>query len=131
MRVRGVNHTFGSGDATSQVLFDNNLEVMPGELVIMSGPSGSGKTTILTLIGGLRGVQSGDIEIWDGLAGSYRSLRGSSDADLVKSGLAPMVADARAELEKRIASATRQLGPLGIAAADLRVLVIGKLDPPK
>ena len=54
-----------------------------------------------------------------------------SDADLVKSGLAPMVADARAELEKRIASATRQLGPLGITAADLRVLVIGKLDPPK
>ncbi len=84
LRIRGVNHTFGSGDAQTQVLFDNNLEVMPGELVIMSGPSGSGKTTILTLIGGLRGVQSGDVEIWDGLAGSYRSLRGSSDADLVK-----------------------------------------------
>ena len=84
LRIRGVNHTFGSGDAQTQVLFDNNLEVMPGELVIMSGPSGSGKTTILTLIGGLRGIQSGDIEIWDGLAGSYRSLRGSSDADLVK-----------------------------------------------
>ncbi len=84
LRIRGVNHTFGSGDAQTQVLFDNNLEVMPGELVIMSGPSGSGKTTILTLIGGLRGVQSGDIEIWDGLAGSYRSLRGSSDGDLVK-----------------------------------------------
>ena len=84
LRLRGVNHTFGSGDAKTQVLFDNNLEVMPGELVIMSGPSGSGKTTILTLIGGLRGVQSGEIEIWDGPAGSYRSLRGSSDAELVK-----------------------------------------------
>ena len=84
LRIRGVNHTFGSGDAKSQVLFDNNLEVMPGELVIMSGPSGSGKTTILTLIGGLRGLQTGDIDIWDGLLGNYRSLFGSSDAALVK-----------------------------------------------
>ena len=84
LRIRGVNHTFGSGDAKTQVLFDNNLEVMPGELVIMSGPSGSGKTTILTLIGGLRSVQSGEIEIWDGLAGKYRSLSGASDAELVK-----------------------------------------------
>ena len=40
LRVRGVNHTFGTGEAKTQVLFDNNLEVMPGELVIMSGPSG-------------------------------------------------------------------------------------------
>ena len=84
LRIRGVNHTFGSGDAKTQVLFDNNLEVMPGELVIMSGPSGSGKTTVLTLIGGLRSVQSGEIEIWDGLAGKYRSLSGASDAELVK-----------------------------------------------
>src|SRR5215467_923552 len=44
LRVRGVNHFFGEGDTRTQVLFDNTLEVMPGELVIMSGPSGSGKT---------------------------------------------------------------------------------------
>jgi putative ABC transport system ATP-binding protein len=45
------------------VLFENHLEVLPGELVIMSGPSGSGKTTLLTLIGGLRTLQEGEIEI--------------------------------------------------------------------
>jgi putative ABC transport system ATP-binding protein len=45
------------------VLFDNNLDVFPGELVIMSGPSGSGKTTLLTLIGGLRMIQSGAIRV--------------------------------------------------------------------
>lgn len=84
LRVRGVNHTFGSGDATSQVLFDNNLEVMPGELVIMSGPSGSGKTTILTLIGGLRSLQTGDIQIWDGVLGKYHSLMGLDEAGLVQ-----------------------------------------------
>jgi putative ABC transport system ATP-binding protein len=83
LRITGVNHTFGTGDAKTQVLFDNDLEVMPGELVIMSGPSGSGKTTILTLIGGLRSVQEGDIQIWDGARGDYRSLRGLDEAGLV------------------------------------------------
>ena len=60
-----MNHYFGTGETRTQVLFDNNLEVMPGELVIMSGPSGSGKTTLLTLIGGLRTLQEGEIEVWD------------------------------------------------------------------
>ncbi len=84
LRVRGVNHTFGTGEAKTQVLFENNLEVMPGELVIMSGPSGSGKTTLLTLIGGLRELQSGEIEIWDGLAGLYRKMKGLNEAGLVQ-----------------------------------------------
>jgi putative ABC transport system ATP-binding protein len=83
LRVQGVNHSFGSGEAKTQVLFDNHLEVMPGELVIMSGPSGSGKTTILTLIGGLRAVQEGEIAIWDGLQGDYRQVRGLDEEGLV------------------------------------------------
>ena len=83
LRIRGVNHYFGTGDTRTQVLFDNTLEVMPGELVIMSGPSGSGKTTILTLIGGLRTLQEGEIEVWDADRGDYRTLRGVSEADLV------------------------------------------------
>ena len=65
LRIAGVNHFFGEGETRTQVLFDNTLEVMPGELVIMSGPSGSGKTTLLTLIGGLRTLQDGEIEVWD------------------------------------------------------------------
>lgn len=84
LRVSGVNHSFGTGEAKTQVLFDNFLEVMPGELVIMSGPSGSGKTTLLTLIGGLRELQSGEIDIWDGLAGTYRKLKGLDEDGLVK-----------------------------------------------
>lgn len=84
LRVRGVNHSFGEGEARTQVLFDNTLEVMPGEMVIMSGPSGSGKTTLLTLIGGLRDLQSGEIEIWDGTRGEYQRLRGLDEAGLVR-----------------------------------------------
>jgi putative ABC transport system ATP-binding protein len=83
LRVRGVSHYFGTGDTRTQVLFDNTLEVMPGELVIMSGPSGSGKTTILTLIGGLRTLQEGEIEVWDADRGDYRTLRDVSESDLV------------------------------------------------
>jgi len=79
-----VNHYFGTGDTRTQVLFDNTLEVMPGEMVIMSGPSGSGKTTILTLIGGLRTLQEGQIEVWDTERGDYRTLRGVDEEELVQ-----------------------------------------------
>lgn len=61
--VRGVNHHFGTGEASKQVLYDNNLCVQPGEIVIMTGQSGSGKTTLLTLIGTLRRVQSGQLSV--------------------------------------------------------------------
>src|SRR5438874_13551947 len=83
LRIAGVNHFFGEGDTRTQVLFDNTLEVMPGELVIMSGPSGSGKTTVLTLIGGLRTLQEGEIEVWDADRGDYRKLRGANEDELV------------------------------------------------
>jgi putative ABC transport system ATP-binding protein len=82
LKVKGVGHTFGSGSARTPVLFDNNLEVLPGELVIMSGPSGSGKTTLLTLIGGLRSLQAGDIQVYDGAADDYLSLKGLTAAGL-------------------------------------------------
>src|SRR4029077_13436990 len=63
VRVDGLNFAYGEGDAQNQVLFDINLAVMPGQLVVMTGPSGSGKTTLLTLIGALRSLQEGRIDI--------------------------------------------------------------------
>jgi putative ABC transport system ATP-binding protein len=65
-------------------LFDNNLAVQPGELVIISGPSGCGKTTLLTLVGGLRTLQEGNIEIWDTAANNYRSLVGMGEEERVR-----------------------------------------------
>ena len=62
VRVDKVSHFFGEGGSRNRVLFDNSIEIEAGQLVIMTGPSGSGKTTLLTLIGALRGVQSGRIE---------------------------------------------------------------------
>ena len=51
LRVQNLNYYYGEGELRKQVLFDNNLEVSRGEIVVMTGPSGSGKTTLLTLIG--------------------------------------------------------------------------------
>ena len=63
VRVGGLNHFYGEGAARNQVLFDNQIEVPPGQLVVMTGPSGAGKTTLLTLVGALRSVQEGRIEV--------------------------------------------------------------------
>ncbi|MEM9450144.1 MAG: DevA family ABC transporter ATP-binding protein [Cyanobacteria bacterium P01_E01_bin.6] len=61
--VHNLDHYFGSGQLRKQALFDINLEISAGEIVIMTGPSGSGKTTLLTLIGGLRSAQSGRLTV--------------------------------------------------------------------
>lgn len=63
--VRGLDHYFGEGDARKQALFDVNLEVGSGSLTILMGPSGSGKTTLLTLMGCLREVHVGSVQLLD------------------------------------------------------------------
>ena len=73
--VQSLNHYFGEGELRKQALFDNNLEVRRGEIVIMTGPSGSGKTTLLTLIGTLRTVQEGSLKVLGNeLCGADRDL---------------------------------------------------------
>ena len=61
--VKNLDHYFGHGQLRKQVLFDINLDINAGEIIIMTGPSGSGKTTLLTLSGGLRSAQSGSLQI--------------------------------------------------------------------
>jgi putative ABC transport system ATP-binding protein len=61
--VRNLNHAFGQGTLRKLVLSDVDLNIYPGEIVILTGPSGSGKTTLLSLIGGLRSVQKGSLKI--------------------------------------------------------------------
>lgn len=61
--ARHVNFAFGEGDLQKQILFDINMEVATGEIVLLTGPSGSGKTTLLTLIGALRKVRDGELDV--------------------------------------------------------------------
>jgi putative ABC transport system ATP-binding protein len=63
--AKSVQHYFGAGELRKQVLFDNTLDIYPGEIIIMTGPSGSGKTTLLTLIGTLRRIQEGQLRVLD------------------------------------------------------------------
>ena len=63
VQVQGLNHYFGEGELRKQALYENNLAVRRGEIVIMTGPSGSGKTTLLTLIGTLRTVHEGSLKV--------------------------------------------------------------------
>ena len=76
--IKNLNHSFGEGQLSKQTLFDTNLEIYPGEIVLMTGPSGSGKTTLLTLIGALRSIQEGSLKILD------QELRGTGKNKLVK-----------------------------------------------
>lgn len=63
VNVQRLNHHYGSGAARRRILCDVDLEIGRGEIVILTGPSGSGKSTILTLIGALRSVQEGSLNV--------------------------------------------------------------------
>jgi putative ABC transport system ATP-binding protein len=74
--ITQLNHFFGKGQLRKQVLFDIDLIIAPGEIVLLTGPSGSGKTTLLTLIGGLRSAQEGSLQVLG------RQLHGASSERL-------------------------------------------------
>lgn len=76
--IRNLNHAFGKGELRKPVLFEIDLDIDPGEIVLLTGPSGSGKTTLLTLIGGLRSVQEESVEVL-----GYQ-LCGATKSELVK-----------------------------------------------
>lgn len=63
VQIQNLNHYYGQKALQKQVLFDINLDIRSGEIVIMTGPSGSGKTTLLSLIGCLRSTQFGRLTI--------------------------------------------------------------------
>lgn len=64
VNMHNLNHFFGEGKLKKQILFDINLTLNSGEVIILKGPSGSGKTTLLTLMGGLRSAQSGSLQVF-------------------------------------------------------------------
>ncbi|MCJ2543717.1 DevA family ABC transporter ATP-binding protein [Thermostichus vulcanus] len=78
LQVEGLNHYFGEGSLRKQILFDINLTLHSGEIVLMTGPSGSGKSTLLTLVGALRSVQEGSLRVMG------QELRGAKQATLVQ-----------------------------------------------
>jgi glutamate transport system ATP-binding protein len=59
IRMQSVDKHFGS----LHVLRDINLEVDPGQVVVVLGPSGSGKSTLCRTINRLEPIDSGTIEV--------------------------------------------------------------------
>ncbi len=76
--IKNLNHFYGEGTLKKQILFDINLVLNKGEVVILKGPSGSGKTTLLTLMGGLRSAQSGSLQVFG------KEIMGAKKHELVK-----------------------------------------------
>lgn len=76
--ITNLNHSFGKGSLQKPVLYDIDLSISPGEIVILTGPSGSGKTTLLTLMGALRSVQNGSLKILG------QELKGANKRQLVR-----------------------------------------------
>ncbi len=61
--VRGVSYAYGEGAAQKRVLENVDFTLARGEFAALTGHSGAGKTTLLTLIGAIRGLQEGEINV--------------------------------------------------------------------
>jgi putative ABC transport system ATP-binding protein len=65
LSVRDVTKRYASGAASSWALKGVDLDVRPGELVLMMGPSGSGKTTLLSIMGCVIRATAGSVRVAD------------------------------------------------------------------
>jgi putative ABC transport system ATP-binding protein len=61
LSLRNVSKTFGTGKLSFTALYPSNVEVNPGEILLLVGPSGSGKTTLLSLMGCVLSPSGGEI----------------------------------------------------------------------
>ncbi len=61
--VRGVSKTYGEGALAVRALHPVDLDVWPGEVLLLMGPSGSGKTTLLSIMGAILRASSGSVRL--------------------------------------------------------------------
>ena len=63
LQIAGIRKVFGKGDKTVEVLKKIEIDVAPGEFLILVGPSGCGKSTLLNIIAGLEEPSEGELRI--------------------------------------------------------------------
>lgn len=76
--ARGLTKVYPMGEVEVQALRGIDLDLYPGELVVLLGPSGSGKSTLLNILGGLDTASGGEVRYLG------RPLTGASDAELTR-----------------------------------------------
>ena len=74
--VRKITRTFAFGDTEIHALNGLDLDISPGEFIVILGPSGAGKTTLLNMIGGIDNPTSGTIMV------DNEQLEGMSNEEL-------------------------------------------------
>jgi len=63
VRIRGLEHEYGSGARRVHVLRGVDLDVEGGGHLALTGRSGAGKSTLLALVGGLERPQQGELRV--------------------------------------------------------------------
>ncbi|HSG87968.1 MAG TPA: ABC transporter ATP-binding protein [Pseudomonadales bacterium] len=63
VECRGLERTYGEGEARVRALDGVDFDVHAGEFVSLAGPSGSGKSTLLNMIGALDVPDAGTVRV--------------------------------------------------------------------
>jgi multiple sugar transport system ATP-binding protein len=63
LHIAGIRKVYGKGAAAVEVLKKIEIDVEPGEFLILVGPSGCGKSTLLNIIAGLEDPTEGELRI--------------------------------------------------------------------
>ncbi|MCW2925363.1 MAG: transporter related, partial [Thermoleophilia bacterium] len=146
LRVAGVS--MRHAHAAHPSLVDADLEVAPGELVVLAGASGSGKSTLLDVVTGVAprttgGTRRGTIRLGEHVLGSVRPAGGASIAAVLQDPesqvLVGLVAEEvafgprhrglpLAEVTARVGSALDRLDVRHLALRDCATLSGGELQ---
>ena len=78
LQARALTKTYRMGEVSVVALRGIDIDLRPGELVVLLGPSGSGKSTLLNILGGLDVPTSGEVTYRD------HRLTGAPEAELTR-----------------------------------------------
>ena len=77
-RARGLTKIYRMGEVEVKALRFVDLDLFPGEFVVILGPSGGGKSTLLNILGGLDVPTSGEVIFRD------HTLTGADEGELTR-----------------------------------------------